>query len=84
MGSRERHRAEKKMWRSSVELVDTTLYSMDTPRTMTAIFSSTQETTTEEETTSTPFIMVAQENNNNNNNNNNENNQDNLPRTMLE
>jgi hypothetical protein len=32
----------KKMWRSSVELVDTTLNEMDTPSTMTTTVSSTQ------------------------------------------
>jgi hypothetical protein len=49
----------KKMWRSSVELIDTALNEMDTPSTMTATVSSTQDTATEEETAVTPFIMGA-------------------------
>jgi hypothetical protein len=54
------------MWRSSVELVDTTLNDMNTPNTMTATVSSTQESASHEQNAATPSIVGARTDNSSN------------------
>jgi hypothetical protein len=56
----------KKMWRSIVELVDTTLNDMNTPSKMTATVSSTQESASHEQNAATPSIVGARTDNSSN------------------
>jgi hypothetical protein len=56
----------KKMWRSSVGLVDTTANEMNTPSTMTATVSSTQELASHKHNAATPSIVGARTDNSSN------------------